>query len=244
MKTTGDDKGATQTPTDDKDDLTKQDHSKFDDAQKNDYIDKLKDENARRRIANRKLEEKQTAQAEELDAKLKELDALTEKMTNFEKKEKDDKMKEASDLEKLRDEVKTVTDELKQTKTQLGEYKTTVREKDLQVKDQGRELFVDRLASKLKVAFSSEFERSGLLADLLTKDKDGNFNLNNEEVILKVKEFAKTRKEPPITPEGGPTDRSAETPLSTEIEALLAKKSLTDEDQKRLDELLEIVGGE
>ncbi len=226
-----------------KDDLGKKDTTGFTAEQMADYIEKLKDENAKRRIASKKLQDEIDKQKTNQTKSDSELADMKLKLEGHEKAQKEADDKEKSEIERLT--------------SQLGEAEKTIQEKDILIAEKDsklskskqklakrdRESLVSKLSHQLSFDFSSDFERKGFLDSISNTDSQtGEFSLNDEEVIMKVKEFAKDRKDPPKTPGSGPVNKATETPLAEEIKALLAKDELTDEDKKRLDELLEEVG--
>lgn len=223
------------------DDLTKKDVTKFTSEQKDDYIEKLKDENARRRIVNKKTQESLDQQKKNQEDAQKQLDETQEKLNGFENKEKEKDLKDKTENEKLASKITSLEKIVNESKQNMEKLTKDLSTKDKKIQKQDREVLVDRLISKMKFNFSSDYERDGFMSSLNDIQDDGSFNLNDEEIILKVKDFVKDKKKTPETPGPGPGGRSSETPLAEEIKSLLAKKTLTTEDNKRLDELLEEV---
>lgn len=223
------------------DDLTKKDVTKFTSEQKDDYIEKLKDENARRRIANKKTQESLDQQKKNQEDAQKQLNETQEKLNGFENKEKEKDLKDKTENEKLASKIASLEKIVNESKQNMEKLTKNLSIKDKKIQKQDREVLVDRLISKMKFNFSSDYERDGFMSSLNDIQNDGSFNLNDEEVILKVKDFVKDKKKTPETPGPGPGGRSLETPLAEEIKSLLAKKTLTDEDNKRLDVLLQEV---
>lgn len=242
VTTIDDDKGKTKDQTLD-DDPTKKDVSKFTNEQKDDYIEKLKDENARRRIANKKTQESLDQQKKDQGEAQKKLDEAQGKLKEFEDKEKEKEEKDKSENEKLAAKIFDLEKAVDESKQNMEKLTKDLSTKEKKIQKQDREVLVDRLARKMEFEFSSDYERDGFMNSLLASQDDGSFSFNDEEVILKVKEFVKGKKKTPDTPGAGPGTRSTETPLAEEIKGLLAKKTLTAEDNKRLDELLEEVEG-
>jgi len=221
------------------DDLSSKDTSKFTDEQKNDYIAQLKDENARRRIENKKVKE-QISQFESAQEKAtKTLEELSKKVESYEKSEKEKSLSEKTEIEK----VKIRMEELeKEISTRDGKIKTLESElsvKDLRIQEASRERMIDRLCSQLEISFTSDYERRGLLIELLER-KGTEFSFNDDEVIHKLQTLAKDRKKvsPVNTPGPGPQSRITGTPLVERIKALTSKEHLNTEDQKELKELL------
>lgn len=214
------------------------DTTKFTDEQKNDYIDKLKDENARRRIANKKAQENFDKQKKEQETSEKELNDTKEKLKAFEDKEKKKTDKDKTENEKLLAKLAETEKSSSKAKQDLKETNKKLVEKERRLLVQGREVLAERLVRQMKYEFASDYEREGFV-NSLTDIKDGEFIFNDEEVILKVKDFVK--KKPPETPGAGSKTRMSDTPVVEEIKGLLAKKTLTNEDNKRLDELLKEV---
>ena len=221
----------------DPDDLSKVNTSKFSDEQKDDYIEKLKDENARRRIATKKEKDKvtklETAQAE-TNTKL---DDLKTKLGDYEKKEKDRTDAEKSAMEKLSTQIADIEKSVSEKDTEIQKLKKESAGKDLKIEKSNRERMADRLVHSLGIEFTSEYERAGFLGELMERDGD-EFKLNDEEVILKVQKFSESRqKEPPKTPGPGPKNKGSEIPLVEEVKQLMSKPDLTLEDRKRLKEI-------
>jgi len=238
----------TQTIDDDKkgkanveEDLTDKDVSKFTSEQKDDYIDKLKDENARRRIANKKIQEGVDKQKQEQEEAEKELKGTKEKLETFEKEKKEKTDKDKTENEKLQTRLSELEESVRKSKQDLEEVTKNLSVKEKRIQIQDREVLAERLVRKMKFEFASDYEREGFMNSLTKEQKDGEFELNDEEVILKVKDFVKNKKKPPETPGPGDRNRMSETPITEEIKTLLEKKTLTADDNKRLDELLDEV---
>lgn len=226
---------------DDSKDVKEKDISKFTDEQKDDYIEKLKDENARRRIANKKAQDILDKQKNEQDDAKTLLESTQKKLKELESAEEKLKLKDKSENEKLAAKITALETMVTESKQNMDKLAKDLSVKERKIKKQDREVLVDRLVHKMGADFSSDYERDGFTRSLLTNQDDGSFALNDEEVILKIKGFVKDKKKAPDTPGAGPSGRSPEAPLAEEIKGLLAKKSLTDKDGKRLDELLEEV---
>jgi len=220
------------------DDLTTMDSSKFTDEQKNDYIDKLKDENARRRIENKKMKESLEKHTSSLESLNSELTQLKTKLTEYDDKEKDKSLAEKSEIEKLQLRISEIEKGISEREVKITTLESELKGKDLKLEESGRERMVDRLATQLGIAFTSDYERKGLMMDLL-KRKDGVFILTDDEVIYQLQTLAKERKKSPAnTPGPGPQSRITEIPIMEEIKNLTSKEDLTLDDKKRLDELL------
>jgi len=224
--------------------LVNKDTSKFTAEQMASYIDDLKDENAKRRIKARKLEEQLDQQKLNQTKTDEEVKAMKDKLTEYEKREKEAADKEKTEIERLSSKLTETEKALQERDSLLSKKDQELAAKSREVAKRDRESLVDRLCHQLDFNFSSTYERDGFVASLVDVDpQTGLFTLNDEETIMKVKEFVKTKKDAPKTPGAGPSGKVAETPLSEEIKALLNKKVLDSEDKKRLDELLEEVGG-
>ncbi len=222
----------------DPDDLSKVITSKFTDEQKDDYIEKLKDENARRRIATKKEKDKVTKQETSLSETQKELDKLKSTLSDFEKQEKDRTDAEKSAMEKLSSKITEIEKSISEKDTEIQNLKKDSVKKDLELGKSSRERKIDRLVHSLSIEFTSEYERSGLVAELMVME-DGEFTSNDEELLLKLQDFAKDRKKKtPETPGAGPLSKTTAAPLAEEINQLLAKPDFTLEDKKRLDEMI------
>ena len=208
------------------------------------YIDKLKDENAKRRIANKKAEKRLT----KLEAQLKEateaLNAATNQIKESDDKTAAEKAKEKSDLENAQKTIEELTGKIKDledinAKNQVELTKTTKR-----VLTQERENMITRLVQEKEVAFASDFEREGFINQLTVMGEDGDFVKDNDEVIYEVMKFIKNKKanEDKSTPGPGPGNRKTSTPIGDEIQALLKERNLSTEQKARLDELLDMSG--
>ncbi len=217
--------------------LSDKDTSKFDDAQKNDYIQKLKDENAQRRIENKKVKDKIAKQETALTETGTKLDDLKTKLGDFEKKEKDRTDAEKSAMEKLSTQIADIEKSVSEKDTEIQKLKKESVDKDLELEKSSRERMADRLVHSLGIEFTSEYERAGFLGELKERE-DGEFKLNDEEVILKVQKFSESRKKEPLKiPGSGPLSKGLEVPLVEEVKQLMGKPDLTLEDRKRLDEI-------
>lgn len=232
-------------------DLAGKDVSKFSSKEMLDYIDNLKDENAKRRIANRDLKIAQT----KAEKKLSEVEAkLTDAAKRLEQVESEKKATadaEKSEVERLQGEVKDFKDKLSAMETRIKDSDKAIFEKDLLIKKQSRETEVNALLNAANVKFSSDYERQGFMAGLMKTDSDGDFVTNDEAVHYEVGQFIKKSKEkqppaqPPDTPPSGPPGRSGEADIHARIKALTSKANsgrLTSDDQKELDELLDLAG--
>ena len=219
--------------------LAKKDTTNWTEEQKNDYIEKLKDENARRRIANKKTQEELDKREKALTDAQKTLDESMAKLKEFEEKEKQKDDKDKSENEKLQAKVNALKEKIAKNEADMQSLNTDLADKKSKLKMQSRETFAERLISKLNFEFSSDYEREGFLNTLVKTNADNEFLLNDDEVVLKVKDFVKDKKKVPNTPGPSNQTKMTDTPIAQEIQALLAKKTLTDEDNKRLDTLIE-----
>jgi hypothetical protein len=227
----------------DDDDLSKKDTSKFTAEQKDDYIEKLKDENARRRIANKKATDAQAARQTEFDEMKSKLDELTTKAADDAKKKKEADLAEKSEIEQLRIRLTDLETTMKEKDTELTALKSETTKKDRDLLKASRENMIDRLVRSFNFEFASDFERNGFVGDLLKTGEDGTFAKNDEEVILEVNSLIKARggKAPPHTPGAGPKSKMQDTPLSQEVQTLLKKPNLNDEERARLTEVIGLI---
>jgi DNA repair exonuclease SbcCD ATPase subunit len=214
-----------------------------------DYVDKLKDENAKRRIDNKKLNERLDKTEQQLAQAAKALEEATSRIKEVDEKSEAQKAKERTDLEnankKLEDLMKTV-DELK---GELTESKQATEVANRRVALVNRETMIERLVEQQGARFASDFERDGLIANLTKQDSAGNFEKNNDEVVYEVMKFIETAPkageggdgENLNVPPAGPGGRKSQTPVGDEIQSLLAKKArLSPEENTRLKELLKM----
>ena len=215
------------------------DTSKFTEEQKNDYIDKLKDENARRRIENKKINDQVGKLENATTEATKKLEEVTAKLAEYEGKEKEKTLAEKTEIERLQIQMQDIEKGIADRDQKITSLEAQTKEKDLKIEDSGRIQMVERLAVQLGINFTSEYERKGLMNEFLER-KDNEFKLIDDEVIDKLQTFAKENKRttPANTPGPGPQSRTSSTPLTEEIKALTSKPDLTLEDRKRLDELL------
>lgn len=228
--------------------LAGKDVSKFTPAEMVDYIDRLKDENAKRRIANRSLKDAQ----DKMEKKLAELESqfseATKKLQTVEEEKKAKTDAEKNEVERLQSQVEDFRKKLEGLETDKKTSDKLVFEKDLQIKKLSRETKINTLLQAANVKFSSDYERQGFMADLLKTDNDGDFVTNDEAVHYEVSQFVKKTKEnnpPPKTPPPGPPGREGEPDIHARITALTdkaAKRGLTADDQKELDELIDLAG--
>jgi chromosome segregation ATPase len=206
------------------------------------YIDKLKDENARRRIANKKSEKRLTALETQLADAQKALEAATEKLKDVDTKTAKQKEKEQTDLENALKQVEDLTGKVDTLSKDLAEKDVALANTNRRVMVQDRENMIERLVQEKGVKFSTGFERDGLIASL-TKMEDGEFQKDNDEVVLDVMRFIKdAQANDTKTPGAGPGGRKTSTPIGDEIQALLKTKNLSPEQKARLDELTEMTG--
>lgn len=224
----------------DGDDLASKDTSKFDDAQKNDYIEKLKDENARRRITNKKLSKQIEDMSNQFNGLKEQLDSLTEEKKTREQKDKEAELAEKSEIEQLKTRLTDLEKGIGEKESELTNLRTEMSKKDAEIAKRTRENMVDRLVRSQGVQFASDYEREGFIGDLLKTDAKGEFSLNDDEVIYQVTQFTKKRgaTATPETPGAGPQGKMTTTPLAQEVQQLLAKENLNADEQKRLDEIL------
>lgn len=228
--------------------LAGKDVSKFTPAEMVDYIDRLKDENAKRRIANRSMKDAQ----DKMEKKLAELESqfseATKKLQTVEEEKKAKTDAEKNEVERLQSQVEDFRKKLEGLETDKKTSDKLVFEKDLQIKKLSRETKINTLLQAANVKFSSDYERQGFMADLLKTDNDGDFVTNDEAVHYEVSQFVKKTKEnnpPPKTPPPGPPGREGEPDIHARITALTdkaAKRGLTADDQKELDELIDLAG--
>jgi len=225
--------------------LTDTDTSAFDDTQKNDYIDKLKDENARRRIANKKLQANIDKMKADMDKMKADLEKMTGTVKEKEEAEKEASLKEKSEIERLQIQMQDLQTKIDTATSENEKLKSENAKNTVEIQKKGRENMVDRLVRQLNFSFSSDYERNGFVGELLKTNADGNFEKDDEEVIYEIQQLAKTRgsSEELRTPGSGPMGKKGTTPLSQEVQTLLAKENLTAEEQTRLDEILEEIEG-
>jgi chromosome segregation ATPase len=208
------------------------------------YIDKLKDENARRRIANKKLDEKLTAATTQLESATTALNEAMTKLKDFEGKTESQKAKERSDLENAQKTIEDLQAKIENLQGEVTNRDQELKRTSRQVQVQSRENMVDRLVRMKEGSFVSDFERDGFIASLTEMNKEGEFKLNNDEVIYETMKFieaSKARVDHKV-PGAGPSGRKTTTPLGDEIQALLSTPKLTSEQLKRLDELISLSG--
>ena len=206
------------------------------------YVDKLKDENAQRRIENKKLTDRLTKTETQLQEAAKALEAATEKIKEVDAKTEEQKAKERTDLENATKTIEELQTKIKSLSTQVEESNAEAVKANLRVNRQSRETMIERLVESQGAKFSSDFERDGLINTLTKMDGDGAFEKNNDEVIYEVMKFIETAPKAgakPTVPGAGPQGKQSSTPIGDEIQSLLANKSrLTQEQSDRLDELL------
>lgn len=208
------------------------------------YIDKLKDENAKRRIAGKKLDKKLNKTTEELQNAANALKAATEKLKEIDGKTEAEKAKERTDLENAQKTIDDLNAKINDLNKTVETNKTELEKTNRKVSVQNRETMITRLVDGKNVKFSSDFERDGLISSLTRMEDDGEFELDNDEAIYKVMEFIKTAqtKDNIQTPGPGPGNRKTSTPIGDEIQALMLVKNMNAEQKARLDELLELSG--
>lgn len=221
------------------DDLSTKDTSKFTEEQKNDYIEKLKDENARRRIDNKKAKEKLSQFESAQQKATQDLEELSKKVQAYESSEKEKSLAEKSEIEKIKIRMDELAKEIDTRDKKIGSLESELGNKELRLQEASRERMVDRLCSQLEINFTSEYERRGLMIELLER-KGSEFSLNDDEVIHKLQTLSKERKKnPPVnTPGPGPSSRTTGMTLVDRIKALTSKEHLNADDKKELNDLL------
>lgn len=207
------------------------------------YIDKLKDENARRRIANKKSEARLTKLETQLKEATEALNAAAAKIKEADSKTAAEAAKDASELEKATKQIEELTGKISALEETNAKNQAELAKTNKKVLVQDRETMITRLVQQQEVAFASDFERDGLIKTLTEMDDEG-FTKNNDEVIYDVMKFIKDKKanEDKTTPGPGPGNRKTSTPIGDEIQALLKEKNMTAEQKTRLDELLAMTG--
>jgi chromosome segregation ATPase len=205
------------------------------------YLKKLKDENAQRRIANKKAEEKLTTLETQLEEATKALQAATTKIAEFDEKSEAQKAKERTDLENATKKIEELSKKIDDMTTERQKSEAELATTKRQVTKQARENMIERLVKEKDVSFRSDFEREGFLSKL-TKMEGDNFELNNDEVIYEVLKFVESAKagEEKRVPGQGPGNRQSSTPIGDEIQSLLKTPVLSKEQRARLDELLKL----
>jgi uncharacterized phage infection (PIP) family protein YhgE len=229
--------------------LAGKDINKFTPSEMVEYIDKLKDENAKRRIANRTLKDAQTKAEKKLTEIEKNLETASKKLQEVESEKKASADAEKSEVERLKGQLEEFQKKLGDMEGKVKESDQLIFQKDLLIKKQSRETEVNTLLQAASVKFSSDYERQGFMTNLLKTDAEGDFVMNDEAVHYEVGQFIKKAKEtkPPVpeTPPAGPPTRTGEPGLNERIKALTAKAAhggLTSDDQTELNELLELAG--
>lgn len=222
-----------------KDDLASADISKYSFEQTVDYAHDLRSENARRRIENKKIKESSAKLVTDNEEAQNKLTEANEELAKLKGKEKERTDAEKSDIEKLVSEVADIKKGIGKRDTEITSLKSENKKKDLKLENSDRRQMVDRLADRLGIVFTSDYERQGLLMKLLER-KDETYILNDEELLLDLQDLAKERKEnpPTKTPGPGPQSRTTDKPLITEIKELTTKENLSADEIKRLDELI------
>lgn len=214
------------------------------------YVDKLKDENAQRRIENRKLTDRLTKTEQQLQSAAKALEDATARMKEVDTKTEAEKAKERSDLENAAKKIDELTTSIADMKKDLDSSKQVAADANRQVQRVNRETMIERLVEQQGARFASDFERDGLIANLTKRSSDGDFEKNNDEVIYEVMKFIETAPKGDgggggegdlNVPGAGPGGRKTQTPVGDEIQSLLAKKArLSAEEKSRLGELLKM----
>jgi len=210
------------------------------------YVDKLKDENAKRRIDNKKLSDRLDKTEKQLQDAAKALEEATKRIKEADTATETEAAKKRTDLENASKRLDELTKTVNDLQAELKESKANEAKASRQVRVVNRETMIERLVEQQGARFASDFERNGLIATLTKQAADGEFELNNDEVIYEVMKFIETApkageggREEPRVPGAGPGGRKSQTPVGDEIQALLAKKArLKPEERDRLSELL------
>jgi hypothetical protein len=223
-------------------DLAGKDTSKFSTKEMMDYIDSLKDENAKRRIKNKKLSSLVEENQGKLETLSKELQESQKRLSELDEAEKKKKLEEATEIERLQIQLKEAEETKSALEAQKAESEALLSKHKVEIAVKSRETMVERLLYSADFNFSSEYERSGFMSSLSKTDPEGNLELDDDEVIDKVKDFIKEGKKKTVAehPGGGPVNRSGEATINDEIKALTSKTHLSPEDLKRLSELTEL----
>jgi DNA repair exonuclease SbcCD ATPase subunit len=209
------------------------------------YIDKLKDENAKRRIAAKKAEKQLEDKTKQLAEATKALQDAAAQLADHGKKTEEQKAKERSDLENAQKTIDELNAKIGELNKSVEESQTQLAKTNRRVAIQDRENMIIRLVEEKGAVFASAWEKSGFIKSLTEMGDDGDFELNNDEVIYKTVEFIKTapKKDEVKTPGPGPGNRKTNTPIGDEVQALLKiKGDLKPEQKARLDELLSMTG--
>lgn len=213
------------------------------------YVDKIKDENAKRRIENTKMKERLANLETQLDTAVKALEAATSRIKEVDSKTDEEEAKKRTDLENASKRIDELSNQLSDIQGKLSASEKATAAANSRVELVNRETMIERLVDSQGAKFSSDFERNGLIATLTKRSEDGGFEKNNDEVIYEVMKFIETankKVEEEETgsinvPKPGQQSRKSATPIGDEIQALLANKGrLSKEQNARLDELLKM----
>jgi len=218
-----------------------------------DYNEKLKQENAKRRVKTKKAEESLTAYERQVKEKDEALKAVQEQLAKIQKAEEEKELAEKAEIERLRVQLEKEQQEKESVFSELNKAKTEAQRLAIATNVYKREQAIDRLVSSHGVSFSTDFEKRGFFSDLTATDSDGAFKLNDDEVGLKVSEFVNIKKQVeqqnkaasiPQTPMAGPVGKGAVADTITELKQLMEKSdngSLSLDERARLSELSRMI---
>jgi hypothetical protein len=210
------------------------------DDDKDSIIQKLRDENAKRRIAKREMSEKLDRVEKQNQENAKKLADALEKVKDFEEKTEKQKAKERTELENAQKALQDTQAELEKLRLDNQDLHNKLNERDIDFRKSDRANSIEKLVEQAGHVFSSSYEKQGLVDSLSQVDENGDFVLGIEKVVVEVQEFITKSKKAnsPETPGPGPVNKTAPTELGKQIETLLKKKTLTKEDKEQLDTLI------
>jgi len=205
-----------------------------------DYVEKLRNEAAEKRIRVKQAEEKASKLEKELNIKLKTFDEIQEQLSELQKEKEERDLAGASDIEKLTRQLEKLANQVNDYKGQIEEKDKIVSQLSEKTKIQDRKIMIDRLAQAQGIQFASKYERDGFVRNLLEKDDDGEFIHNEESIVYEMSKFKKTRVKVPETPAPGNNNKMSEVPDIDRLNTLLSKdrEELTDKELKEMDEIL------
>jgi hypothetical protein len=219
----------------DKDNKKEPDSDAFDSA----YVEKLRRENAEKRIRATEASKKAEKLEKTLKAKLDEFESVRAKLEELKKEKESKELEKASDIEKLTKKLEELTSRVTEYEAEKEKKERMILELTEKTKLQDQKIKIEKLIALQAVSFSSKYEKEGFINQFLERDEDGDFRHDDESIIFELGEFKKSKAKAPANPPPGETNKKTEFPDGERLAALLAKDpaELTAKDMKEMEEI-------
>lgn len=206
------------------------------------HIQDLRAENAKRRVAVKKMKEdlENTAKSKtESEVALNELKA---KLAEIEQKEKEKELAEKTLIEQTQIKYEETKSEYEKLMHELEKERSEKAKLSLSIKRSNRENEIREAVNQSGYSFSSKFEETGFMNQFASIGEDGNFSATDDEIREAITSLAKKQKieNLPETPQTTGKTKGSAPPIKDEILDLLKKSSqgaLTSVESARLAEL-------